>query len=121
MAYYARFYSKLPTSFLVARSASIGEIRRFDTIVDARRHGAKLLSGKHYKNGVVMIYSKNVDNYLYAINDPLSNPDLLGFVSWNEGMGWNYWNTVDTKDKYTKEIYFRSRPIYKNGKLAGRN
>ena len=122
MAYYAEFSSRLPTTFAVARSATTGEIRRFDTIVEARKFAVKLLDfgNGQYKKAVVMIYSKNPDNYLYAINNPLQCPDLLGYVDWKEHMGWHYWNIPDNKDPNTGEVYFRSRPMYKNGKMAGR-
>ena len=116
MAYYARYYSELPTTFAKARNASKGDLRKFDTLVEARRFATKLIAN----GGVVLIYSANVDKWAYAINNPLQNPQLLGFVENNKAMGWYYWNIPDGKDRFTGEVYFKSRPIYPNGKMAGR-
>ena len=117
MTYYAIWYSELPKTFAKALAYRKGILRKYNTLVDARRYAAKLTMDK---GGVVMIYSKNVEKYMYAINNPLQNPDLLGYVDYKGHMNWNYWNIPDTKDRFTGEVYFKSRPMYTDGKMAGR-
>ena len=113
---YARWYSELPTTFAKSKNCKIGVLKKFDTIVKAREYGVKMTE----KSGIVIIYSKNPENYLYAINNPLQNPDIVGYVDNATWMGWHYWNVPDGKDKFTGQVYFKSRPIYQNGKMAGR-
>lgn len=120
MAYYAQYYSELPTTFLISRKllkeGLVGELRKFDTLVEARKYGAKRAAN----GGVVLIYSKNVDRYLYAINNPMQCPDIVGFVNQNKAMGWYFWNIPERQGRNTGEVYFKSRPMYSNGKMAGR-
>lgn len=113
---YARWYSELPTTFAKARNARKGELKRFETVVKAREYGIKATE----KSGVLMIYSKNPEKYLYAINNPLQNPDLLGYVDNKKWMGWYFWNFPDYTDRGTGEVYFKARPISKDGKMRGR-
>lgn len=113
---YARWYSELPTTFAKARACKKGELKKFDTIVKARAYGFKMTND----SGVVVIYSKNPDLYLYAINNPMQNPDLLGYVDNKKWMGLHYWNVPDNTDRNTGQVYFKFRPIYGNGKMAGR-
>ena len=101
MTYYAIWYSELPKTFAKALAYRKGILRKYNTLVDARRYAAKLTMDK---GGVVMIYSKNVEKYMYAINNPLQNPDLLGYVDYKGHMNWNYWNIPDTKDRFTGEV-----------------
>lgn len=113
---YARWYSELPTTFAKARACKKGELKKFDTIVKAREYGVKVTEN----SGVLMVYSKNPENYLYAINNPLQNPDLLGYVDNKKWMGMHFWNVPDHADKGTGQVYFNFRAIYKNGKMAGK-
>lgn len=114
---YARWVSELPTTFAKSRNAKKGELKRFDTDVKAREYAVRMIDDS---GGVVMIYTHNTDKYLYAINNPLQNPHLKGYVDYKKHMGWHFWNIPDRKDKFTGEVYFKSRSIYKNGKMAGR-
>lgn len=113
---YAQWFSELPTTFAKARSCKKGDLKMFDSIVKAREFGVK----KTEQSGVVIIYSKNPERYLYAINNPLQNPHILGYVDNKKWMGWHYWNVPDKTDRNTGEVYFKSRPVYPNGKMAGR-
>jgi len=119
MAYYVRYFSEFPRTYSISRRAKKGELRKFDSLVDARRYGASVTTDG-VKGGVAMIYSKNVNNYAYAINSPLENPDFVGFVFLALRTDQHYFSIPDHKDRNTGEIHFRSRPIYKNGKLAGK-
>ena len=116
MSFYARYYSELPTSFAKARNSRKGELKKFDTLVKARRYGAR----ETVSGGVVMIYSRNIEHYAYAIDNPLQASDVLGYVDFHKHMNWHYWNIPDHRDKNTGEVYFRSRPMYRDGKMAGR-
>lgn len=114
---YARWYSEKPTTFAKARACKKGELKRFDSDVKAREYAVRMIDNS---GGVVMIYSHNVDKYWYAINNPLQNPHLKGYVDYHKHMGFFYWNIPDYTDRGTGQVYFRSRPIFKNGKMAGR-
>ena len=111
---YARWFSELPTTFAKARSCRTGELKRFDSIIKAREYGVKMTEG----SGVVMVYSANPEKHLYALNNPLQNPHLSGYVDNKKWVGWHYWNVPDYTDRGTGEVYFKARPIYKNGKMA---
>lgn len=113
---YAEWFSELPTTFIKARNSKKGNLRDFDSIVKAREFGVRMTE----KSGIVMIYSKNPEKYIYAINNPLQNPHILGFVKNSKAMGWHYWCIPYRTDKNTGEVYFKSRPIYPNGRMAGR-
>ena len=114
---YTRQYSELPTTFAKARNCGKGVLRRFDTLVKAREYAVRTIDEQ---GGVVIVYSKNPDNYLYAINNPMQASSIMGYVNYNKGMDWHYWNIKDGMDRNTGQVYFRSRPVYKNGKMAGR-
>lgn len=114
---YARWISELPTTFTKYRNGRIGVLKRFDTIVKAREYAVGMIEKS---GGIVLIYSKNPDNYLYAIDNPLQASSIMGYVDNKKHMGWYYWNIKDGMDRNTGQVYFRSRPIYKNGKMAGR-
>ena len=111
---YARWYSELPTTFAKARNAKKGELKKFDTIVKARVYGMKMTD----HSGVVLIFSKDPERYLYAINNPLQNPDLIGYVDNLKNRG--YWNIPFGTDRKTGDVVFTGRPIHTNGKLAER-
>lgn len=116
MVYYARYFSELPKTFVKARDCKVGELRKYGTLVEARRYGARSTT----VNGVVLVYARNPSNYAYAISNPLQNPDLIGYVDFNSHIDWHFWNIPDRIDKGTGEVYFKARPMYNNGRMAGR-
>ena len=82
--------------------------KSFKTIVEARAYAVKQIN----------------DNPAYILDiyetKQGKKAKLVGNVHYNRGAGWYYYSIPDRKDQFTGEQYYRSRPIYKNGKLAGR-
>ena len=101
---------------------------KFDSLVKARKFAARwTLDG----NTIVKIYRRDPFNVPGAWTrydtknwDYDINRGFLGYVSYNKNMDWHYWNIIDDLKSPTViskgEIYFKSRPMYNNGEMAGR-
>lgn len=82
--------------------------KRFKTLVEARAYAVKLIN---YKAGFPLdIYEAKKGK----------KARFLGEVHYNASMAQYYYGVPDRKDQFTGQQYFKSRPIHKNGKLAGR-
>ena len=99
------------------------EPHKYDTLVKARAFGARwTLDG----NTVVKIYSRDPftapGSFLGKNWEYEEDNGFVGYVSYNKTMNWHYWNIKDytRPNQKVSEVYFRSRPLYRNGKLAGR-
>lgn len=81
--------------------------KSFKTIVEARAYAVKQIN----------------DDPLYILDiyetKQGKKAKLVGNVTYSREMGY-YYSIPSRKDQFTGEQYYRSRPIYKNGKLAGR-
>lgn len=82
--------------------------KTFKTIVEARAYAVKQIDDD--PRWIIDIYETKKGK----------KAKLVGDVTYKPKMGWYYYSVPDHKDQNTGEQYFRSRPIYKNGKLAGR-
>lgn len=82
--------------------------KKFDSLVDARAYAVKQINDK--PQYIIEIYEAKKGR----------KTKLVGDVHYSKKMDTYYYSIPDGKDQFTGQQYFRSRPIFKNGKLSGR-
>ena len=87
---------------------------KYDTLVKARKFGVM----KSKEGYVVKIYSRDPFRW-GSTKFGFAYPFFMGYVDYHKGMSWPYWNIPD-HELSNGEMVFLSRPLYNDGKLAGR-
>lgn len=82
--------------------------KSFKTIVEARAYAVRLIDND--PKWIIDIYETKKGK----------KAKLVGDVSYNSKAVWYFFSIPDRKDQFTGTQYYKSRPIYRNGKMAGR-